>query len=124
MTVPSGFASSPGIDAHTGEIVFTEHEMEQMLRLTHSLPDPDDQPGYSPDRAEERLDRLTMAAFLGLTEADKVVFLNRVTVKEAAVALMWVDDPERGQLLGSLSAEHQEIVLSIWSNNSPVSLSA
>ncbi len=124
MTHPSGFASGPGIDAHTGEVVFTEHEMEKMLRLAHDLPDPDDQPGYSPDREEETLDRLAKAAFLGLTEADKIVFLNSVTMEEAAVALTWVDGSERGRLLGSIPAERQQVVLSIWSSNSPVFLSA
>ena len=113
-----------GIDVDTGEVVFTDDEMRRLLDVAHSPPDPLEQGGFSFEGEDEVLDQMAVAAFLSLSYAEKVDYLNSVSTTEAMAALMWADQREGRRLMEALSENQRRKLLFLLNDNTPVFRSA
>ena len=115
---------SLGVDVDTGEVIFTDDEMREMLTLAQNPPHPSEQPGFSFDREYEELDKLAVSGFLAFSDIEKTKFLNAVPADEAIFFLKWVDPHERDRLVGLLSDDQKRSLSSFSGDDDQVALSA
>ena len=114
--------NSLGVDVDTGEAIFTDDEMREMLTLAQNPPHPSDQPGFSFDGEHEELDRIAVSGFLAFSDIEKTIFLNAVPADEAIIFLKWVDPHERDPPVGLLSDDQKRSLSSFLGDDDQVAL--